>query len=725
MKNSTNNKRPPFPRRRLNLALRCALLALSAPALAQTAPATTDSVLGEIKIQGARAGETATGPVIGYQAGRSVAGTKTDTPLNEIAQAISVVTADQIADTGARSLQDALGYTAGVSAEQGSYGALSTESFMIRGFEVQPFSGGILRDGMKYQPNVYNGAQETYGLERVEVLKGASSLLYGTGAPGGVINTVSKRPSADMLKELAVTVGSDRRRQLAGDYGGALDDAGVWTYRLTGLARQGDSVVDFGDNDRSYVAPALTWRPSAATALTLLSSYQHSKVTDSGNLPIAGSLLPNPNGRLPVERYLGEPGFNYFDNTQKTIGYVFTHALGDTLTLNQGMRYFRSELDYKYYQILGIDDQRTIRRRGRQFSDNTNAVTVDTNLTWKLNAGGVSHTILAGIDYLSQHHDSDRANTPFAPIDAYAPVYGGPRGATTPTDMWRLRQYATGLYVQDQIKFADKWVVLMGGRHDRTRQVQADLLVGPEKVSQRDNANTGRAGLVYLGANGVSPYVSFSQSFAPEQGNSRSGALFKPTRGEQYEAGVRYQPAGSALLLTGALYQLTQTNVQTPDPVDPDNYSVQTGAVRSRGLELEAKGSPARNLELVAAYSHIDAKTTRTNNPDELGARQISVPRNTASVWAHYGLAAWGAAPVKAGVGVRYVGERPGNIFGVPAEPAYTLLDAVLSFDQGNWRYALNANNLADKRYVPSPCYGRGCAYGAPRTLALTAAYSW
>lgn len=249
MKTTTSNNRPrhsllSFPRHRLAVALHCALLGLSAPALAQTtAPAAaSDNVLGEIKVQGARAGETATGPVIGYQAGRSAVGTKTDTPLNEVAQAISVVTADQIQDTGARSLQDALGYTAGVSAEQGSYGALSTESFMIRGFEVQPFSGGILRDGMKYQPNVYNGAQETYGLERVEVLKGASSLLYGTGAPGGVINTVSKRPSADMLKELSVTVGSDQRRQVAGDYGGALDDAGVWTYRLTGLARQGDSV---------------------------------------------------------------------------------------------------------------------------------------------------------------------------------------------------------------------------------------------------------------------------------------------------------------------------------------------------------------------------------------------------------------------------------------------------------------------------------------------------
>lgn len=723
---NTGTTRLPFPRRRLGLALQCALLGLSAQTLAQSPAPAADSVLGEIKVQGARAGETATGPVIGYQAGRSAVGTKTDTPLNEVAQAISVVTADQIQDTGARSLQDALGYTAGVSAEQGSYGALSTESFMIRGFEVQPFSGGILRDGMKYQPNVYNGAQETYGLERVEVLKGASSLLYGTGAPGGVINTVSKRPSADMLKELSVTVGSDRRRQVAGDYGGALDDAGVWTYRLTGLARQGDSVVDFGDNDRTYVAPALTWRPSAATSLTLLSSYQHSKVTDNGNLPIAGSLLYNPNGKLPVERYLGEPGFNYFDNRQKTIGYVFTHAFSDTLTLNQGMRYFRSDLDYKYYQILGVnDDQRTVRRRGRQFSDNTNAVTIDTNLTWKLNTGGVAHTILAGVDYLSQHHDSDRANTAFAPIDAYAPVYGGPRGEATPTDMWRLRQYATGVYLQDQIKFADKWVVLLGGRHDRTRQVQADLLVGPETTTQRDNANTGRAGVVYLGPNGISPYLSFSQSFAPEQGVSRTGEMFKPTRGKQYEAGVRFQPANSSLLLTGALYELTQTNVQTPDPVDPDNYSVQTGAVRSRGVELEAKGSPMRNLELVAAYSYIDAKTTKTNNPDELGARQISVPRNTASAWVHYSFAGLGAAPLKAGVGVRYVGDRPGNIFGVPPEPAYTLLDAVLSYELGNWKYALNANNLADKRYVPSPCYGRGCAYGAPRTLALTASYRW
>ncbi|CDG82367.1 TonB-dependent siderophore receptor [Janthinobacterium agaricidamnosum] len=725
MKTTTNHLPPPFPRRRLALALHWALLGIAAPVLAQTA-APADKVLGEIKVQGARDKQSATGPVIGYHASRSAVGTKTDTPLNEVAQSISVVTADQIQDTGARTLQDALGYTPGVSAEQGSYGALSTESFMIRGFEVQPFSGGILRDGMKYQPNVYNGAQEPYGLERIEVLKGASSLLYGTGAPGGVINTVSKRPSADMLKELNLTLGSKRSRQLAADYGGALDAAGVWTYRLTGLAREGDSVVDFGYNERSYFAPALTWRPSAATSLTLLSSYQHSKVTDNGNLPIKGTLQFNPNGQLPVGRYLGEPGFNYFDNTQKNIGYVYTHAFSDALTLTHGLRYFRSDLDYKYYQILGVeDDQRTVRRRGRAFRDNTNALTTDTNLAWKVTTGAVAHTILAGVDYLSQHHDSDRANTAFAPIDAYAPVYGTAPQGVTPTDMWRLRQYATGLYLQDQLKFGGQWVLLLGGRHDSTRQDQSDLLTGPDKVIQRDSANTGRAGLVYLGPNGVSPYVSFSQSFAPEQGNSRTGAQFKPTRGEQYEAGVRYQPAGGTLLLSAALYQLTQTNVQTPDPVAPDDYSVQTGEVRSRGLELEAKGSPLRDLELVAAYSYIDAKTTKTNNPDELGARQISVPRNTASLWLHYRLAGLGAAPLQAGAGLRYVGERPGNIFGVPPEPAYTLLDTVLSYDLGHWKYALNVNNLADKRYVPSPCYGRGCTYGQPRTVALSASYRW
>lgn len=718
----SNHPRLPFPRQPLVLALQCALLAVAPLAQAQTGERT----LSEVRVQGVREQQSATGPVIGYAASRAATGTKTDTPLNEIAQAISVVTADQISDTGARTLQDALGYTAGVSAEQGSYGSQSTESFMIRGFEVQPYSGGILRDGMKYQPNVYNGAQETYGLERVEVLKGASSLLYGTGAPGGVINTVSKRPSADMLKELSVTVGSNRRRQLAADYGGALDDGNVWTYRLTGLARQGDSVVDFGYNDRSYLAPALTWKPSAATSLTLLSSYQHSKVTDNGNLPIRGTLQDNPNGKLPIERYLGEPGFNYFDNTQKTIGYVFNHAFNDSLTLNQGLRYFRSELDYKYYQILGVEsDLRTVRRRGRAFQDNTNALTVDTNLSWKIRSGDIAHTVLVGIDYLSQHHDSDRANTAWAPIDAYRPVYGSAPLGSTQTDMWRLRQYGTGVYLQDQVKFGQQWVLLLGGRHDRTRQDQADLLVGPQKVTQKDNANTGRAGLVYLAANGLAPYISFSQSFAPESGFSRSGEQFKPTRGEQYEAGVRYQPANSSLLLSGALYQLTQTNVQTPDPADPDNYSVQTGEVRSRGLELEAKGSPLRNLELVAAYAYTDAKTTRSNNPDEIGVRQISVPRTTASLWAHYRLAGLGMAPLQIGAGVRHVGDRPGNIYGVPAEPAYTLLDAVLSYDHGHWRYALNANNLADKRYVPSPCYGRGCTYGAPRSIALNASYRW
>jgi len=681
-----------------------------------------DTPLPLVTVHGAA--ETATSHVNGYAAKRTATATKTDTPIEEIPQSISVVTSDQITTTGARTLQDALGYTAGVSAEQGSYGVMTSESFFIRGFEVQPYSGGILRDGMKYQPNVYNGAQEVYGLERVEVLKGASSILYGTAAPGGLINAITKRPTAESLREINVEYGNHNRKQISGDISGPLDDAGELTYRLTALERKADSFADFGKNDRTYLAAALTWSPSAATSLTLLSSYQHSKTTDNGPLPRQGTLLFNPNGQLPGDRYLGEPSFNLFDNTQKTVSSIFEHAFSDTLKFRQSLRYFTSSLDYKYYQITGVGtDLRTVSRRGRAFLDSTEAVTADTNLEYSFDTGPVAHKVLLGVDYLTQRHTSDRANTTFTDIDMYNPVYGQPFGSATDTDKWRLKQSGTGLYLQDQLKIADKWVLLVGGRQDWTRLEDRDLLNNPDGIVQTDKAFSGRAGLVYLANNGLSPYVSFSQSFAPEEGFDRLRNAFKPTRGEQYEVGLRYQTPDKKLLLSAAIYQLTQSNVQTPDPVDPDNFSVQTGEVRSRGVELEAKGALTKNLNISAAYSLISAETTKSNNPTEIGATFAGVPRSTVSLWMDYRFSIFGLPNLRAGAGVRYIGGRPGNASGLPDQPAYALVDAMVAYEMDRWRYAINATNLANRLYVPSPCFGRSCTYGQPRTIVASASY--
>lgn len=679
--------------------------------------------LQEVQVTADADRESATGPVAGYVAKRSATGTKTDTPIIEIPQSISVVTAEQMQVQKAQSLQDALGYTAGVAAQVVNANPLTSDSLLLRGFEAVPESGNFYRDGMRYMTTIFGGKQEPYGLERLEVIKGASSVLYGTVSPGGLINAVSKRPTLTPLRELNLEYGSFNRKQASADFGGALDENGVWSYRLTALVRDSDTPLDYTRDDRVYIAPALTWRPSAATSLTLLANYQRMRTSSSGALPADGTLLANPYGKLPRDRFLGEPSRNDFNNDTTSVGWQFDHAFSDTLKLHHGFRYLKNDLFNQYDLGFEPADHRTRSRLGWTFDDRATVTTTDTHLEYTLTTGAVRHTLLAGFDYSRDTYDSDRRLDLLAPIDIFLPVYGKPPLAFIRNENPRRENERYGVYVQDQMKIADRWVLLLGGRQDWVRSREKDLSQDPVGDSRKDDAFTGRAGLVYLADNGLAPYASFSQSFEPVSGSDRAGNRFKPTTGEQYEVGIRYQPKGSNMLLSAAVYDLRRQNVTTVDPIDNSN-SVQTGEVRSRGLELEAKVSLTRNLNLIAAYSYTDARVTQSNTPEELGTR-FRAPYHLFSVWADYGLGDWGLPGWRIGGGVRSSSDNPGYYNGGKATPGVTLVDLRLSYERGPMSYALNVKNLTDKTYISGECYFYGCRYGDPRTVTASVTYRW
>ncbi len=671
--------------------------------------------------------DSATGPLAGYLARRSATATKTDTPLIETPQAISIVGAQQMRDQRAQSLQDALGYSAGVMTGIVAKSAAFEDTMSIRGFEANPQTGSHFRDGMRYMANQYNGKQEPYGLERVEVLKGPSSILYGAAAPGGVINTISKRPTAETLRELNVSYGSFDHKTLSGDFGGKLDEAGVWSYRLTGLVRDADSYVDYGRDDRTYLAPALTWRPSAATSLTLLATYQRNQSFYPPGLPASGSLRHNVNGDLPRDRFLGEPSHNRYDAQSRSLGYLFEHDFSDSLTLRHGLRLYQGDLTLRYVLLSGDVDsatQRRVSRSARGFDDQTRILTSDTNLQKRFAFGAVTHTVLAGFDTVRSSYDSDRFRGNLPAIDAYQPVY-----ATTPvvTQPWQQRRNSEnryGIYLQDQIKFGQKWVLLAGGRYDHAEADNEALHAPASNSSDRDSAFTGRAGLVYLADNGLAPYVSYSQSFEPTTGRDRNDGRFDPSEGEQFEIGLRYQPANGDTLLSASLFNLTRRHVLTPDPVDP-GFLVQTGKVRSRGLELEAKTRLNKSVDVIAAYTYTDARVKASNIPGEVGER-FNSPRHMFSLWADARLDAWDLDGWLLGAGLRYVSARPDRpATGTLGGGAYTLVDARLAYETGPWTYALNANNLTDRRYIPSMCYSGICDFGEPRRVVATVSYRW
>ncbi|WKB55452.1 TonB-dependent siderophore receptor [Eleftheria terrae] len=726
----------PFPRTRLARSLHLALLGLSlvGAARAQQAPQATDTAkeasLPAVRVTARREAETATGPVRGYVARRSATATKTDTPIAETPQSISVVTRDQMDAQNVQSVGDALRYTAGVMAEANGPDPRADVA-TIRGF-----GGGrsAFRDGLR--DHAFGGQGgiviEPWGLERIEVLRGPASVLYGQGDAGGMLNLVSKRPQPVAHHEVQLQLGNHGRKQAAVDVGGPLAAAPEWSYRLNALVRDADTEVDHVKDDRLYIAPALTWRPSAATSLTLLASYQKNERGQGyQSLPRVGTLVPGVEGKVPTERFVGEPGFERFDQEQTSIGYQFEHRLGEDWTLRQNLRVMNQDTLFNSTYHAGLhDDGVTIDRLAGQGRERVRNVVLDNQAQWTLRGDGLQQTLLFGLDHQRLRATQGTLYTPFPTLNVYHPVYGQPLPVSrkAPPDDTRKTLTQTGVYVQDQLKFNDRIAWTVGGRYDTTRSNETDL-ASRQDDPQRDHAFTWRTGVVYLADGGWAPYAGYARSFSPQVGSDAAGRRFDPEKGEQFEVGVRYQPAEQDFSLLASVYDLRRQNVLVADPVNLGEQ-VQRGEVRSRGLELEAKATLMRSLDLVASYAYNDLEVTRSTGP-ERGHRPSASPKSMASVWA-----SWRVADVpglKLSGGVRHVGSSYGDEEETLRVPSHTLVDAAVEVNvarllqtTGDWRLALNVSNLFDKTYV-STCgyFADGCKYGYGRRGTLTLSYRW
>ena len=566
-------------------------------ALAQEAAPAGTVVLDTVTVQ--ERIENAWGPVDGYVAGRSATGSKTDTPLIENPQSISVVTADQMAAQSVESIGNALRYTPGVA---GELWGNDTRGFglQIRGFNVS--DEAFYKDGLRLKGTDFATflSLDPYGAERLEILHGPASVLYGQNSPGGIINYVSKRPTGETFQEVEVSAGSFDRYQGQFDMGGMVDEAGVLSYRLTGLFRDGDTGVDFVNDDRIFIAPSLKWQPDADTNLTLLGTYQRDR-TGWGIqfLPADGTVFPGLNGqRLPNSRFVGEPAFDEFNPTLAMIGYEFEHRFNETWMIRQNARYSYLDNDEQLGVFggganpnpdlePGLDpDGHTYHRYVDAGSSNLGNFSIDNQTQATFDTGPLAHTLLMGLDYQYTDYSDWGAGGGIDPIDdIFNPVYGAPVGDLETYKDTDTRQWQVGLYAQDQIKY-ENWVLSFGGRQDWTKSEILDKLAD-STTEQSDNAFTGRVGLVYLSDIGLAPYLSYSTSFIPEIGTDAEGRAFKPETGEQYEVGVKYQPEGWNSFVTVAAFDLTRENVTRSF----GNDTFQTGKIRSRGIEVEGVAS--------------------------------------------------------------------------------------------------------------------------------------
>ena len=677
-------------------------------------------------------------PVEGYVAPLTTTGTKTDTPLIETPQSVGIVTRDQIDDQAALNVSQALRYTAGVLPEVRPTSRY--DSVFVRGFGGQGTSAAYVNflDGLRQQRGISYAIPtvDPWLLERIEVLRGPASVLYGQTGSGGIVNLVSRRPTEEAVHEVRLEAGSNSLLQTAFDFGGKLTEDGEFLYRLSGIGRIAETQYDYNKESRIAVAPAVTWRPTADTTLTVLGNYQYEPDGGFYNFaPAVGTVLPNRFGRLPSSFFSGDPNYNLFQRRLASIGYQLEHRLDETWTFRQNFRYQHIDAEFKAISGRALAaNQRTLSRSIVHSIEHADTFALDNQAQATFSTGPVDHTMLFGIDWGRSSAKRRLGNAGLSPayaLDIFAPSYyqtfPEPVLATTTQIQDQL-----GFYAQDQIALG-KLRLTLGLRQDFATSETVTRATG-RSASQEDSAFTWRAGALYLFDNGLAPYASYATSFLPNSGTyaaTRGGSPFDPTTGEQYEAGIKFQPNGFNSYIQLAAFHIRQQDVLTPDPVNT-GYSIQTGEIRSRGIELEGRASLNDNLDLIVAYAYTDAEVTESTTAGVTGKAVPQVPKHSASAWADYRFTDGPLRGLGLGAGIRYIGETPGDETNSFDVSSFTLFDAAIRYDLGALRedlkgaqLTLNVSNIGDKDYVASCSSADACYFGNRRLVLAGLRYKW
>lgn len=638
---------------------------------------------------------------------------KIEAAVAETPLAMAIITGQRLRDFGAQTVQDSLAYTSGVFA--GAYGVDSRGDWsFIRGASPVTYV-----DGLKSLFGVYNNTRpSTYSLGRVEVIKGPSSVLYGQGSTGGIINLVSKLPKSTASQEVWGSFGSFDRKQGGIDITGPLNSSGTLLYRVVSLVKDSDSQTNFVPDDARVLSPSLTWLPTSKTRITLLSNIQEQNSgTSTQFLPWEGTILPSEFGQIDPSVFLSEPGFDRYDSDQDAITMFFDQVLTDQWRLVTTTRYSESSADYRSmwpsFRPTLVDGRRTTRTA--YVSDaSSRAFATDIRLSGNFDTGPVSHSFVAGFDYQNATTDNDfyYGYAEGGTIDVFNPEYGFEVPDVTVSELPNTNTTQAGIYVNNQMRINDRWVLSLGLRQDETESKTENTASG-----QEDDAFSTRFGGMYLFKNGIAPFVSYSESFTPVTGQNAMGELFKPLEGVQKEVGLKYQPKSWRGLITASAFDIEEKNRLTADPVNPFQ-SVQTGEIESKGFEIEGQAS-FYQVSLLASYTYNKTEVVSSNDGNQ-GKRIASVPEKLGSFWVNY--RPQFLPGFNMGGGIRYLGKNwdGADLLNVPSE---TLLDLQFGYAYRSLSFTLDIDNATDETYLSS-CLIRGdCYYGQVRTIIGTVRY--
>jgi iron complex outermembrane receptor protein len=654
----------------------------------------------------------------GYRVPNTSTATKTDTPIRDIPQSIQVVPQEVLRDRKPTTLTEAVETVSGVIDAGDLYGS-SASSRIIRGFE-QP---GNFRNGFRDAPNTFILSSPIENVEQIEVLKGPASVLFGDIEPGGIINITTKQPLSEPFYELGLEIGNRNFYQPSVDFSGPLTSDKNLLYRFVAGYQSSGSFQDFVSTNQFSVAPSLTWKIGDRTDLKVY--YEYNKFI--ANPPVSSSQLLSDGSLTPRNLFTSYPNFFDSDQSAQRFGLTLTHKFNDDWQLRGNFAGLIAKVRETQTYATSIQNDRfaTIESYDLDYGYNNYFGQVD--VLGKFKTGSVSHQLLIGFD-VNDFTDSyiGDFNTNLPLLDLSNPNYNVPTPSYEPFFQFENRIRSYGLYVQDQIAFGEQFKLLVGGRYDWVSSVYETGEYGAlgdttDEPRRNSSAFSPRIGLVYQPNDTISLYASYSSSFRAQTGFNSSTNSFDPTRGTQYEVGIKADWLDGKLSTTLAAYRLTKTNVITTDPNNPQ-FSIQTGEQRSQGIELDIAGEILPGWKVIASYAYTDAKVTEDNSIP-VGNRLNNVPENQASLWTTYEIQQGDLKGLGFGVGLFHVGERQGDLANSFQLKDYLRTDAVLYYRKDRFKAALNIRNLFDIDYAKSSSGPVFINRGEPFTI--TGSVSW
>ena len=653
--------------------------------------------------------------------------TKTDIPLIETPQAVSIVDASFIDALNLRTISEALNYSSGVRSQ--AYGSdTRIEYYQLRGFESQNF----FKDGLAQTngSSFLSWTTPAEGVERIEILKGPSSALYGGSGAGGFVNITTKTPTGGTLLDTEAGIDEYGSVYLSADVGGTLSD--TVSVRGVGLVRRGDTQVELAEDNRSYGMGVIRWAPNTGTELLLRASYTADRSNrPTGFIPYEGAVTPLPDNRyIPLDLFVSDPRIDRFDRDQTEIGMEFRQSLGARIRLVSNTRY--GEIDLVYAGLYGsfsgnpVVDEETgnvfLNRANSQLDASLSTWTTDNRLEATLSTGTISHTLLAGFDYSQSEMDSVQQTGSAPALNVFSPKYTDtiPDMRTLPATNQTLSQ--TGFYLQDHMA-AGAFHAVVALRHDELK----NDTTGSSSYNDEASKTTYRVGAVYVHSSGLAPFVSYATSFAPVLGvEAVTGTAYRPETGKSAEIGLRYVPQDVPISIIASLFDITRDGVLVSDPQPgfPRNRS-QAGEQRSRGGEIEVQAEPLRGLTLTGALTAFDLEY-REGETSLIGKTPTATPDHTASLFINYAMPPNSALEgLSLGLGIRYSGKSYADSDNTLKVPSATVADVAVRYTAGNFLASLSVSNVFDKEYVAACASAGTCYAGNMRRATLSIGYRY